>query len=171
MQEGGRDANAGHHSTHRSRHSTRPPRKQEGDVNTYTGGSPSQHPPFNTMPPHLVMPPHHPRQPPPPPRRGGGGQRIPHHTNTHHHTPPHTTHPTGNSTHTTAVLISTAPGWAGRGPDYTHWADQQQHTPPPFHRTHTRRDGHHPLIHSHSFTFTQPTINHDQRDQRSSFND
>lgn len=41
-----------------------------------------------------------------------------------------------------------------------HWAGQQQHTPTAI--PHTEEDGHHPLIYSHSFMFTQQMINDDQ---------
>ena len=77
-------------------------------------------------------------------------------TNTHH---PHTTHLARNSTRHDSSTRQHCSGTSRARATPLHWAGQQQH---PTAIPHTEENGHHPLIHSHSFLFTQQMINVDQ---------
>lgn len=155
------------------RHSTRPPGKRQGDTNTQTGRSASRHPPFhhNATPASQYHPTIH-DSPTLHHDEGGSRQRIPHHTNTtdtHTARTPHTQQQTVRDM--TAVLTSTAPGWAGRGLGYTRWADSSStHHRHSTHHTPRRMDTIHRLTSHCSRSHNQRTIMINV-DQRSSFND
>lgn len=136
----------------------------KGDANTKTGDADIRRGVSNTAalhspchPPSTTAP-HHPRWPHPPPRRGGSIQRIPHHTNSTD-THPHTTHMASNSARHDSSTD-----------EYCNWMSRARAAPPHWGRTtaahttaipRTEEDGHHPLIYSYSFTFTQQMITDD----------
>jgi hypothetical protein len=143
-------------------HRTRgtPTRRREGQHHS-TRPSMLCHPPPQCRPPIHDSPTHHHDQ-----GRADEGYPITRtaQTDTHPHC---TTHPARNSTRHDAVLTAHRGGGVRAGPHTPDSAGQQQHTPTAIPHTTQTRDGHHPLIYSHSFTITQPTNDHDQHDQRS----
>ena len=162
----------GHHSTYHPRHSIGPQGKRQGgrqhtdgdvDIRRGVSNAAALHSPCH---PPSAMPPHHPRWPHPPPRQGGGADRgypTTQTPQTHTHTP-HTRQGTVHDM--TAILASTAMGRAGHEPHHRTGQDSNSTPPPPFHtprRMDTIHSSTHPLIHSNSFMFTQPTNDHGQR--------
>lgn len=130
----------GHHSTHLSRHSIRPPSKQQGGATTQREGQRCSTHPSLTMPPtiHYATPPST-MATPPPQRRGGQIEDTPPHEDLGEivtRTAPHTRQ--GTVRDMTVQYSRHALSRAGRR---QHTLDRagQQHAPPPFHTPHTRR--------------------------------
>ena len=164
MQGAGPNTKTGHHSTHHSRHSTRPPRKHEGDTNTQTGKPvTTEGVAIDTPTPSIAMPPTTtlpalPRWPPHHHHEGGADKGYPTtrttHTDTHH---PHTTHPATNSTRHDSSTDEYCGGMSRARAAPLHWGrTAAAHTTA---IPHTEEDGHHPLITSHcSRSHNQRTI-------------
>ena len=140
----------------------------KGDANTQTGtphtrrGAQQHSRPSLTMPPTIryATPPST-TAPPTTTTRGEQTEDTPpheHHRHTDTHSPP--THLARNSVRHDSSTRQHCSGMSRARAAPLHWAGQQQHIPPPFHTP--RKSGHHPLIYSHSFTFTQQMINNDQ---------
>lgn len=126
--------------------------------------------PSNVMPPTTAT--HAPpsTMPHPPPLRGGWRtQDTPPHKHHRQRHAPHTTHWARHSARHDSSSSEYCTGSRRHRPYAPGRAGRQQHTPPPFNRTHGRgwTPPTHPLT---PFTITQPTIDHDQRDQHTMFN-
>lgn len=141
------DQDRGHHALHTPHHSTGPPSKREGDVNTQTG-RPVTQPPFTHHATHhpLCHPPST-TAPPTTTRGGGRAKDTPPHE---HHRHTHTTHTPQDMARNSARHDSSTRqhcnGMSRARATPPHWAGQQQHTPPPFH-TPRRMDTIHPSTH------------------------
>ena len=162
MQGARPNPNTGQHSTHHPRHSTGPQGKQQGGRQHAEGGHHHTTRPSFIMPPtiHYAAPPST-MAPPTTTVRGEHAEDTPPHEH-HRHTP---------TTHTPQHLVRNSARHDSSTDEYcTGMSGARTHATAPDRTTaahttappHPEKDGHHPLIHSHSLMFTQQMINVDQ---------